>query len=260
MDSAPAYGLKLENFEGPFDLLFHLIEKNEMDIYDIRISEITDQYLDYLMKMEKLDMDIASEFLVTAATLLHIKSRMLLPTIEEDDEEPIDPREELVMQLLEYKRCKASAAMLQESFSRNSSYIFRDPSTENFGHTEKTYNLSPGILKDMYKNIQDRNFNKKNQRAKYVITLLQHEKFTVGRKLRHLVKVLFKKKDISFFEEFKKEGQNRLEVVTGFLSILELAKEKKAILKQKAIYGDIRVSKTEKLQENDFEEFVDIYQ
>lgn len=260
MESAPAYGLKLNNFEGPFDLLFHLIEKNEMDIYDIRISEITDQYLDYLMKMEKLDMDIASEFLVTAATLLHIKSRMLLPTIEEDDEEPVDPREELVMQLLEYKRCKSSASMLSECFSRNSSYIFREASKENFGRSEKTYTLSPSILKEMYKNIKERNFNKKNQRAKYVGALLQHEKFTVGRKLRHLVKVLFKKRDISFFEEFKKEGQNRLEVVTGFLSILELAKEKKAILKQKVIYGDIRVSKTEKLQENDFEEFLDIYQ
>ena len=113
MEPTPAYNLALENFEGPFDPLVHLIEKNEMDIYDIRISEITDQYLDYLLKMEQLDMDIASEFLVTASTLLHIKSRMLLPTVEDEDEEPIDPREELVMQLLEYRRCKASAAMLK---------------------------------------------------------------------------------------------------------------------------------------------------
>ncbi len=108
--------LKLENFQGPFDLLFHLIEKNEMDLYDIQISEITEQYLDYLFTMENLNMDIASEFLVMAATLLHIKSRMLLPTVS-DDEEEIDPREQLVLQLLEYKRCKASASLLSDIHS-----------------------------------------------------------------------------------------------------------------------------------------------
>ncbi len=259
MEPSLVYDLKLENFEGPFDLLFHLIGKNEMDIYDIRISEITDQYLDYLMKMEELDMDIASEFLVTAATLLHIKSRMLLPTVE-DDEEPIDPREELVMQLLEYRRCKASASILKENFSKNKTFMYRDESKEDFGRTVKTYSLSPSVLKEMYVNIKTRNFNKKNLNAKYVNNLLRHEKFTVGRKLRHLVRVLFKKEDISFFEEFKSGGAHKLDVITGFLSILELAKEKKARLKQKGIYKDIRISKTEKLQENDFEEFLDIYQ
>lgn len=260
MESTPAYDLKLGNFEGPFDLLFHLIEKNEMDIYDIRISEITDQYLDYLMQMEKLDMDIASEFLVTASTLLHIKSRMLLPTVEDDDEEPIDPREELVMQLLEYRRCKASASMLKENYIRNKEFLYRAVSNEDFGRTERTYMLSPAMLKEMYSGIQQRNINKKNQKARSVRNMLRHEKFTVGRKLRYLVKVLFKKDDISFFEEFRKDGEHKLDIITGFLSILELAKEKKARLKQKGIYKDIRVSKTDKLQENDFEEFLDIYQ
>lgn len=260
MEPIPAYNLALENFEGPFDLLFHLIEKNEMDIYDIRISEITDQYLDYLLKMEKLDMDIASEFLVTASTLLHIKSRMLLPTVEDDDEEPVDPREELVMQLLEYRRCKASASMLKENFAKNKFYLYRETSKEDFGRTEKTYLLSPAVLKEMFIQINERNFNKNNKRAKFVNNLLRHEKFTVGRKLRHLVRILFRKEEISFFEEFKKEGEHRLDVITGFLSILELAKEKKARLKQRGIYRDIKVVKTDKLQENDFDEFMDIYQ
>jgi len=260
MESTPAYDLILKNFEGPFDLLFHLIEKNEMDIYDIRISEITDQYLEYLLKMEILDMDIASEFLVTASTLLHIKSRMLLPTVEEDDEEPIDPREELVMQLLEYRRCKASALMLKGYYERNKAFIYRSVSNEDFGRTERTYTLSPAMLKEMYLGIEERNYNKKNKQARYVGNILRHEKFTVGRKLRHLVKVLFKKDEISFFEEFKKNGEHKLDVITGFLSILELAKEKKARLKQRGIYKDIKVVKTDKLQENDFEEFLDIYQ
>ncbi|MDX1357985.1 MAG: segregation/condensation protein A, partial [Clostridia bacterium] len=208
MEQSPAYDLKLENFEGPFDLLFHLIEKNEMDIYDIRISEITDQYLDYLLQMEKMDMDIASEFLVTASTLLHIKSRMLLPTIDEDEDEPIDPREELVMQLLEYRRCKASASMLRENHTNFRTYFFRSASKEDFGRTERTYSLAPSILKEMFSAIEQRNINKQNQQARYVNNLIRHEKFTVGRKLRQLVKVLFKKKDISFFEEFKKNGEH----------------------------------------------------
>jgi segregation and condensation protein A len=260
MEQSPAYDLKLENFEGPFDLLFHLIEKNEMDIYDIRISEITDQYLDYLLQMEKMDMDIASEFLVTASTLLHIKSRMLLPTIDEDEDEPIDPREELVMQLLEYRRCKSSASMLKENHTKFRAYFFRSASKEDFGRTERTYNLAPSILKEMFAAIEQRNINKQNQQARYVNNLIRHEKFTVGRKLRQLVKVLFQKQDISFFEEFKKKGEHRLDVITGFLSILELASEKKARLKQRGVFRDIRISRTDKLKENDFEEFLDIYQ
>ena len=84
--------IKIQNFEGPFDLLFHLIEKNKINIYDIPINEITDQYMDYLFKMQELDMEVASEFLVMAATLLHIKSRLLLPNLRQDEKEEIDPR------------------------------------------------------------------------------------------------------------------------------------------------------------------------
>jgi len=101
--------IKLQNFEGPFDLLFYLIEKNQIDIYDIPILEITEQYLDYLNAMQELDLDIASEFLVMAATLLHIKSRMLLPKREPlpgEETESADPREELIIKLLEYKKYK----------------------------------------------------------------------------------------------------------------------------------------------------------
>jgi segregation and condensation protein A len=99
-----AIPVKLEVFEGPLDLLLHLIEKNKIDIYDIPIALITEQYMDYLKEMEKQDLDNMSEFLVMAATLLKIKSRMLLPQEETDEEEPEDPRQELVERLLEYKK------------------------------------------------------------------------------------------------------------------------------------------------------------
>ena len=115
MESAltKACTIKIQNFEGPFDLLFHLIEKNQVSIYDIPINEITDQYMDYLFAMKEMDLEIASEFLVMAATLLHIKSRMLLPDRKEKQEEDIDPREELILKLVEYKKYKEFSAALK---------------------------------------------------------------------------------------------------------------------------------------------------
>lgn len=106
--------IKIKDFEGPFDLLFYLIEKNKIDIYDIPIVEITDQYMDYLFAMKEMDLEIASEFLVMAATLLHIKSRMLLPERKDEAEDDEDPREELILKLIEYKRVKDFAGILRE--------------------------------------------------------------------------------------------------------------------------------------------------
>ena len=108
--------IKLNNFEGPFDLLFHLIEKNKVDIYDIPISEITDQYLDYLFAMQKMDLNVASEFLLMAANLLHIKSRMLLPKVKGETEqgEEKDPRDELAEKLVEYKKYKELSLCLKK--------------------------------------------------------------------------------------------------------------------------------------------------
>ena len=111
-----AYTIKIDAFEGPFDLLFHLIEKNKVDIYDIPISLIADQYLDYVAAMHEMDLDIASEFLVMAATLMHIKSRMLLPVMrEEGDGEEEDPRNELVISILEYRKYKEFSASLRDN-------------------------------------------------------------------------------------------------------------------------------------------------
>ncbi len=114
-ESLEAYPVRLENFEGPLDLLIHLIKKNEVNIYDIPIALITRQYLDYLELMRELNLDVAGEFLVMAATLIHIKSRMLLPRPDPTQEDPgEDPRELLVQRLLEHQRYKAAAEMLHE--------------------------------------------------------------------------------------------------------------------------------------------------
>ena len=124
--SADAYSVKLSNFEGPLDLLIHLIKKNEMNIYDIPISNITRQYLDYISLMQELDLDIAGEFLVMAATLIHIKSRTLLPRPDPtQDESEEDPRDALVRRLLEHQRFKAAAEMLYERATLRSAQWIR---------------------------------------------------------------------------------------------------------------------------------------
>ena len=115
--------VKLKVFEGPLDLLLHLIEKDKLDIYDIPIAEITDQYMEYISSMDMEDLDLASEFLVMAATLLDIKSRMLLPADEEEEEEAKDPREELARRLLEYKMFKEISVTLQER-EQSAGFVF----------------------------------------------------------------------------------------------------------------------------------------
>lgn len=119
--------LKLHAFEGPLDLLMHLIESNKIDIYDIPIVEITEQYIDYLRNLREFDMELASEFLVMAATLLQIKSRMLLPKQETDDEEAPDPRQQLVEMLVEYRRIKHAAAELARMKERAERCVARKP-------------------------------------------------------------------------------------------------------------------------------------
>jgi len=254
------YKFQLENFEGPFDLLFHLIEKNEMDIYDIKISEITDQYLEYIFDMQTMNMDFASEFLVMAATLLHIKSKSLLPSIVEEDEDELDPKEKLVLQLLEYKKYKNASFVLRQQHEIGNKYFFGEPSTEDFGKVKKVYEVSADTLKEMYKLIITRNERKKNYKTRYMEKILRHEKFTVEKKIKHVIGILLKRNKISFFESYKNGNTEKLDVVVSFLSILELAKERKAKLNQKKVFSDIIIEKTDKLVENENKEFLDIYQ
>ena len=111
------YAIKIENFEGPLDLLCHLIEKNKMDIYDIHLNEITDQYIQYLNQMEKMNLEIASEFVVMASTLLYLKSKNLLPKQEEEEEELTE--EELIRRIIEYKKFKEISKVLKQKYIQN---------------------------------------------------------------------------------------------------------------------------------------------
>ncbi len=250
--------LKLDNFEGPFDLLFHLFEKNKVDIYDIPISSITDQYLDYLYAMQQLDLEVASEFLIMAATLLHIKSRTLLPSKKEEKQEEKDPREELVRRLVEYRRYKEFTKELKEMEKKWDRVSFRLPEALDLPVREEIMEIDPQVLRQQYIAILDRNKKKINLGAKNITKLVEHEKVSLRSKMREVVKQLIHKVSFKFSELFSFKTKSKTEVVTGFMAILELAKMKKVKIVQNQQFSDIHVIGNTENEKEDYELFDDI--
>lgn len=241
MESAltKACTIKILNFEGPFDLLFHLIEKNKMSIYDIPINEITDQYMDYLFAMQTMDLEVASEFLVMASTLLHIKSKMLLPDKKEKLEEEIDPREELVIRLIQYKKYKEFSQVLKVREAEWAQTFYKLPEVIEIKRQDETLELSPEELRRVYAELVGRNSRKVNHGASKIIQILQHEKVSIKSKIAEVVKKLLSKSFFIFSELFSTKTRSKTEVVTGFLAILELTKLKKIQLEQEKQFGDL---------------------
>lgn len=236
--------IKIDNFEGPFDLLFHLIEKNKVNIYDIPINEITDQYMDYLYSMQELDLEVASEFLVMASTLLHIKSRMLLPDPKEKQEEEVDPREELVTRLVEYRKYKDFSKVLKERESEWQRIYYKLPEVVEIKREDEILELSSEKLKTIYEGLLARNMEKVNRRAVEMDKIIQHEKVTLRSKVKEITKILLKKTFFVFSEIFSLKKRSKVEVVTGFLAILEMAKMKKVTIEQKSFNSEIFVYRT----------------
>lgn len=235
--------LKLNNFEGPFDLLFYLIEKNQLDIYDIPISEITDQYLDYLSAMQELDLDIASEFLVMASTLLHIKSRLLLPSKEPVVEgEAVDPREELIVRLLEYKKYKESSKSLADRHEKWRGTHFKLPEVIPDIITYDELEVSPIILRESIIDIMRKYKDKQNDVTKKMNRILDHEKVSLRSKVRELLNFLKKGVRICFSNHYNTKEKSRLEVATGFLATLEIVRIGRAEVEQPVEFGEIYIT------------------
>lgn len=236
MGDASAVKIVLPNFEGPFDLLFHLIEKEEVNIYDIPIAKITEQYIAYLDEMLIMDLELASEFLVMAATLLSIKARMLLPKKQRQSEEIIeDPRTELVEKLLEYKRFKAASSFLREKAGQASLAVARPDESEYylslFGDPD-LIGVSLNDIGDAFAKILVR-IGKEEP-----VVLLHKREITVPEKIRSIMKMLFHDKPLLFEELFT--GQvTRTEVVITFLAVLELIRMRKVFVRQKTQFGQI---------------------
>jgi segregation and condensation protein A len=236
--------IKIQNFEGPFDLLYHLLEKNKFDIYDIPISQIADQYMDYLFAMQNLDLEITSEFLVIASTLLHIKSRMLLPKkrdMKEDAEEERDPREELVYKLIEYKKYKGLADILKSRELEWGSVYYKVPEVIEFKWEEEILEMNPDDLNSAYFKITEKSRKKKNKNATKITQIIQYEKVSLKSKMKEITRALRDKFTVGFLSIFTLKRKSKTEVVTGFLAILQLAKLKKVRLEQEKKFSEILI-------------------
>lgn len=228
------YNIKLEVFEGPVALLLHLIEKSKLDIYDIPIAIITEQYLSYLKAMEEFNIDVASEFLVMATTLLQIKSRMLLPKpskIEESFCEE-DPRQELVEKLLEYRKFKQMTTVLEDMIEKRAQFFFREPQE-----------ISTKILLPQGLTVEEliKSFMAVWESSIDDYALVSREEFSVQDKMYDIIQLLHKNNGTIEFEHTLIRKGTRSEIIAAFLALLELIKLKRVAILQKQSFGTIYI-------------------
>ena len=236
------YTIKMENFEGPLDLLCHLIDKNKMDICDIKICEITDQYLAYLNEMQQMNLDVTSEFIVMASRLIYLKSKSLLPTVVEDDEEEID----LVQMLLEYKKYKEYTKTLKERIEVYGGKFYKLPDKIELPKGKLEGTFEKDLIPNIYADFVNKEIAKKNLRADNINRLATSEKYTIKSKIREILKELWKKPSFVFNKIFNIKKKPKAEVVTAFLSLLELSKMSRIKITQDSLFGDINVVKIKK--------------
>lgn len=238
------YAIKTEDFEGPLDLLCHLIEKNKMEIYKINLSMITDQYIEYIKQMEKMNLEVTSEFLVMASTLLYFKSRKLLPKQEEEEEELTE--EELIKRIIDYKKYKDISEKLKERYFiySNRYYNFSENIELPKQKIEKEY--TKDIIPDIYAKIIKKSEEKINQNASNIEKIAIMESYTVADKVKDMFRVLIKNKRFVFNKLFSVRKHNKQEVVTAFSGLLELSRRSKVTTTQEDLFGDIEVEKRSK--------------
>jgi segregation and condensation protein A len=235
-ESDDQYKVKLSMFEGPLDLLLFLIRKEEVSIYDIPIARITEQYLDYLRAMQELDIGVAGEFLVMAATLIHIKTQMLLPRDPDgSDQEIEDPRKELVYQLLEHQKFKGAANVLHQRATMEAAAFTRASMDEDKDNPEVSATVFQ--LFEVFKEVMDR------RRAITEIEIARDE-MTIAEKIAEIKLLLNAADKVSARSLFERAGSRR-EMVLIFLAVLELVKELQVRLRQSEIFGDITITRRE---------------
>ncbi len=233
-ESVVDYSTKLDNFEGPLDLLLHLIREAKIEIKDIFVSQVTEQYLAYISSLDKLDVDKASDYLNMAATLLEIKSKSILPKIEEYDDDYVDPEQALIRQLEEYKLFKEASAKLKEQENVDRFYKSPDKSVGDVKIVYSDFNLD-GLISAFSKLLM-RVDDKKRQEN--VLKEIPKEVFTVKDKVDSIRQVLLDKKEVSFFEMFPSR-YTRTELITTFQAMLELLKLQYISVVQHGIFDDI---------------------
>jgi segregation and condensation protein A len=236
------YKVKFEVFEGPLDLLLYLIKKEEVDIYEVNLTKLATQFIEYIEMMREFDLEIAGEFLVMASTLMFIKSRELLPVDQqaqiEGEEEGEDPRWELIRQLVEYKKFKDAAAQLQTLEARQENVFPRVPGKLEFVEDKPAPKPDVSIF-DLLNAVNTvlKRFEKREDTRD-----IFEDKWTVSEKIEYVVRVLASREQVRFSELFE-DATSRSEVVCTFLALLELIRLKQLVCVQAGDFGEIEIKK-----------------
>ncbi|MCF7946942.1 MAG: segregation/condensation protein A [Spirochaetia bacterium] len=232
------YKVQLDSFEGPLDLLLFLIQKNEVNIYDIPIAEITEQYMQYLQYATEIELDNLTDFYVMASTLIYIKSRMLLPVDIEFDEEYDDPRKDLVEKLLEYQKFKKYADVISQ----------KEESSEWFITRKKNQRILPFEDQDIWEDVDIwdllKTFNSLLSGINNENVFNVYEEVSVKEKTTYLIELLETKKEFPFYDLIINE-HSALDIICSFLAILEAVKIRLIKLVQHALFGDIMIKKND---------------
>jgi segregation and condensation protein A len=248
--------VKIDSFEGPLDLLLHLIQKSEVDIYDISVSEITVQYVEYIHQMQQMELEIASEFLVMAATLLAIKSKMLLPKKEDLSFDPLsdmemeelDPRDELIQRLIEYKKYKELAFQLREKEAARSQ-IYTRPA-ENLSvfleqeEPNPVANVSLFDLLDAFQSVL-------REKEEGPISKVERDEVSIDGRMLEIKSLIQHRDKISFVQLFE-GGWTRDALIVTFLALLELMKKKEIRCEQDSLFADIWISQYSEAEQDGF--------
>lgn len=243
------YSIVLESFEGPMDLLYHLIEKNKVDLYDIPIAEVTDQYIEYIDAMEDLNLDVTSEFILMASTLLEIKSKMLLPKHKTEEEEE-DPREDLVKKLIEYKRYKLASTELKERNQIYNKVYYR--LKEEFIVEEEEFspeNLDIDMLLESYRRVvlkyeEKQRRNREEEFEEREFSRVQRDDITIEEGMNLVLDLLKGDVKLNLEEIFERSGKmSKNKVVTVFIALLELIKRKRVKFTQDSPFEEVVLSR-----------------
>lgn len=225
-----AYDIHLEIFEGPLDLLLYLIKKDDLDIKEIQIAQITNEYLEYMELMKEMNLEVAGEFLVMAATLMQIKAKMLLPpSVEEEDEGP-DPLDELKSKLLEYQKYKEVAQTLVQREQDNANVFYRPPPV--FDKDEYMLDVSIFDLMESFRSV----LKELPKEVKEIV----YKEIPIETRIREILDFMEGKEYVSFIEILRKET-TRHGLIVSFLAILELIRLKQIIARQSEQFGDVRI-------------------
>ncbi len=240
------YTVRLEAFEGPFDLLFHLIEKAKVDIYNIPIAQITGQYLEYIDDLTNFDLEIASEFLLMASTLIEIKSKMLLPSKKEeqlsmDIEE--DPRQDLVQRLIEYKKYKNIAQEFKNREEKNKNIYFKQQEQLEIYLEEsidELVDLEPNLLFEAFQKLLSKKQTREEKKS--IFDKIERDEISIESKINQ-IKNCFLNTDYLSFNELFMDTYRKSEIIVTFMALLELIKSKYLQVNQNHIFGEIIISK-----------------